>query len=917
MKRGVFTVLFVFVFSLSFCLATNVTVYNSSLVNTNYTTGSIISGFLNFSLKNVPANAIITSNLGGNMSLKEFMAANNQPLSCATFGCNDVYAVASSAASSKSFAYPSQNVFGFKIDSGTNIQVTSINFSLDSDFSLSDRLPLELNFFENYNWFFDEPSLQYDRLLESQSYGCYDVSAPKIMDSEVGSTRYCEKIESLPSSRAYMVGANLVGTGTRIMTMTLRTESDIYGEECTYDASKTNNCTITLEESLSAGNYYVCITAEENNLNNEYLLPKENTGKNCGFYDAPANIGGSDYSIFVKLPKYASSFTLNSQGISEDEFTKMVSAANTYLTDMYGKDCSNGCVLPVKISGVNQNLQVSAIKLKYSAGGTEGGNKFVTNVYSLAATPFLVSVENKNVDLSKLGFELNSSGTKTLVLSIDGTKILEKQITVLLAANIQSLQPLNPPAGIPTEFTLNVSSSSNITSYEWNFGDGTSLVKTLVNHVSHTYVNKTFYTVQVGVTDITGVTARKNFTVISGSPAEVINLTIAAKKIRLQNVADSLKSYPTWQADYIRNLLKLDSIMTELNLLENKRKLISTDSEFIKLALELNNFTVPQGIFMVNEMPTPFLVNSADVDPTPLKKIGGGVGEDDLSGYKEGISQWERENIQGIIVIKRFDVLGDNDQSVFLMNSYSVNLNSISSEESYFIINQGADSITGDGTFDLKETDGFAYLTIEGEAKKTFNFVSSSEDLVFYVSPVVSELPYEAPLGVCNFNTVCEPKLKENYLNCRSDCKPVGKTVYWIFLVILAGLVLYTLLQEWYKRNYEKILFEDRAHLFNLVSYIDNMSSRGIVEGEIRRKLAEQGWTLEKINYAFKKSKGQKLGMYELIPVEKIFSLLRQNQSKKQVKANPTLMPMTPKMVIPQNTNINKAQNPNQNIKRW
>ena len=915
MKRGVFVVLFVFVFSISFCLATEVKIINDSLVDTNYTTGSIISGFLNFSLKNVPANAIITSNFGGNISLKDFMAANEQPLSCAVYGCSDVYNTSSSGATSKSFSYPSQDIFGFKLDSGKNVQIERIGFNLSSDFPSSNEVPLDLNLFEKTSWKFEDASGQFDRFPEARSYGCYDFNAPKAGDSEIGSVRYCEKIDDLPSSKVYMLGANISGTGPRKVIMSLRSENDASGEECNFEANKTNSCVINLTESLPEANYYICITAEDKP--NKYIMSRENAGVNCGFFDSTDQLGSSDFPIFVKLPMYASSSTFNLGAISSDDFKKFVFYANQYLTETYSNDCSSGCVFPVKIVGAKQNLQVSSIDVGYRTN--EAGLTSTNKVYSLSSTPFLVSFENSSVDLSKLGFELNSSGTKNLIISVDGTKILEKTISVLVAPTIKSLQPMNPPAGVPTTFTLNVSSAANITGYEWNFGDGSSSVKTSTNSVSHTYTNKTIYNLQVSVTDSSGVTAKKNFTVVSGNPSDIINLTITAKNIKLDNLVTSLNSYPTWQSDYIKSILNLDTYKSELKRLDDKRKTLVTDTELVGLALELYNLTIPQGIFVVSETPVPFLVNPSDVDPTPLKKLSGGIGGDDISGYKPGIAQWERENIVGVTLIKRFEVLGDDGQSRFLMNLYSVNIESKSSDESYFIINKNIGTLKADGTVELKDSDSFSYLSIPAETKKIFNFVySAGEDLKFYVSPIFSKLPYEnAPIGACNFNLVCEAKLGENYNNCRSDCKPVGKTIYWIILVIIFGLALYTVLQEWYKRNYEKVLFEDRAHLFNLVNYIDNMASRGVVEGEIRRKLAEQEWTSEKINYAFKKSKGQRVGMYELIPVEKILSKLRQNESKKQVRANPSVMPQTPRMIMPQNTNLNKAKNPNSNIKRW
>lgn len=910
MKKEGLVFALVFVLAINLVLSTEVTIFNDSQVTTNYTIGSELTGLLNFSLRNVPANSIITSNFGGNMTLRDFLYLNGQTLACEQFNCTDVYTVPSPVGSlSKTFNYPSQNIFGFRIPEGTNTHISKVQFKATSNFPLSSTIPLELDLFEGAQWQFVETSSNY---RQAPNYGCFDSSASTSGPTSISTTRYCERIDSLPTSKRYKLGANLTGTGSTEMTMSiLRNSAEI--EKCVFDAQTTNNCVLNLTYLLEAGEYLICIHTEDDQ--KLYSFVTENSGNNCGYRGDLSVTSGYDYPLFVQVPDFASAVSLDLVTISSEENNSLVSAAENYITKIYNNDCSNGCVLPIKISGVDQLLEISSVRIDYSTTGMETNT---SEVYSLSSTPLLVNYEGI-VDLSKLGFTLSSVGIKDLVLSVDGTKILEKKISVLAAPQILSLQPQNPPAGVPTEFTVEVSSNFNITGYSWNFGDGSPTQSTTENSITHIYGNRSIYNLQVSVSDSSGVSSSKNFTIVSGSPKEVVNLTIAAKKVKLQNVVDSLKTYPTWQADYIKKLLRADEYMAELNRLDQKRITLALDSDLIKLALELNNLTVPQSVFVVSEFPAPLLISANDVDPAPMRKISGGIGDDDLSGYKESIAQWQMENIFGVMLIKRFEVLRDNGQTNFLLNLYSVNLESSSSDDSYFVTDQGLDVLKTDGTFDFKESGTFSYLEVPAGAKKMFNFISpSEEDLIVYISPVVSDLPYTSvDIGVCNFNTVCEKDLDENYKNCRSDCKPVGRTIYWIFLVIIFGLAIYTFLQVWYKNNYERKLFEDRAHLFNLVNYIDNMLNRGTSEGEIRSKLAQQGWSLEKINYAFKKSKGQKVGMYELVPVEKLLAILRKKESKKEVKANPTLIPGAPRMLMPQHTNLNKAQNPGQNMRRW
>jgi len=80
-------------------------------------------------------------------------------------------------------------------------------------------------------------------------------------------------------------------------------------------------------------------------------------------------------------------------------------------------------------------------------------------------------------------------------------------------------------------------------------------------------------------------------------------------------------------------------------------------------------------------------------------------------------------------------------------------------------------------------------------------------------------------------------------------------------VLIFAAFVSYIILQEWYKRRYERHLFKNRNDLFNLINFISNAQARGMDKKEIEKRLKEFKWSSEQINYAFKKVKGRKTGM--------------------------------------------------------
>jgi L-rhamnose mutarotase len=75
-------------------------------------------------------------------------------------------------------------------------------------------------------------------------------------------------------------------------------------------------------------------------------------------------------------------------------------------------------------------------------------------------------------------------------------------------------------------------------------------------------------------------------------------------------------------------------------------------------------------------------------------------------------------------------------------------------------------------------------------------------------------------------------------------------------------------LQEWYKRNYESYLFKNKNDLFNLIHFMDNAEKQKITKEDMFKKLEEKGWNHEQIEYAYKKYKGLRTGMWE-IPIFK------------------------------------------------
>jgi hypothetical protein len=63
--------------------------------------------------------------------------------------------------------------------------------------------------------------------------------------------------------------------------------------------------------------------------------------------------------------------------------------------------------------------------------------------------------------------------------------------------------------------------------------------------------------------------------------------------------------------------------------------------------------------------------------------------------------------------------------------------------------------------------------------------------------------------------------------------------------------------------------------------YVTNARARGMQDGRIAAELRSQGWSSERVNYIIKKSRGQRTGLYEIIPFGKISAFFRNRKARK------------------------------------
>ncbi|MFH1521607.1 MAG: PKD domain-containing protein, partial [archaeon] len=760
---------------------------------------------------------------------------------------------------------------GFVVN-GKNIVVDSLDFEIESDFTESAKQPLSINFFEEDNWKFSEFS---DSFLP-KNWGCYSLVG--IQGPLIGNSFYCEMI-SIPDSGKLYVGADVSGVDVVDLNMTVYPESGTGASwDCNFDPNSEEGCLIEpdIGEIFSAGNYQVCVGADTLT---GYKINQDDVGDNCGFSYASGPEGSvKDYAIFAQATKYA-----DANFFSSDDFDKedIVSAMNTLITERYEGDCSEGCVLPIEFSGITQNIRIHDVQLVYTRNlEWDSSDK----IYDLNAIPVTVDF-NGILDLGLLGFSV--SKTMEYIVSLNGTELFKEDINILPTPIILLILPLNPPAGVPIEFHAGVNFSGNQSlTYKWDFGDEKTIT-TNVPFASHTYADLRNYTLTLEVSAGGNLTSTKTFNIETISPEMAIDANLILKKNALENVKSSIESFPFWYIGALSKVININFFESELDRLDRARNNSFNEQDFIKIAGELYALNIPTRL-NINSFEVPYLMTELkDINIKSIEIISGTVNGASNNDYAKPILTWQNKNINVNYITKEFGVSFWDGKDSAIFRVYSFEVNSESDEESYFVINRPFSELYFKENIGARKVDDSTIIILEGGSDKSFEFYyESTEPTSFFVSPKLSSIVIEADIDTsCNYNLVCEEEYGENPDNCRSDCKPISRAVIYMILSLVFMLVIYAILQVWYKRRYEKYLFKDDRQLYNLLMYVTNARARGMTDLRIGADLRSKGWSSERVNYIIKKSRGDRTGLYEIIPFEKVSAYFRNRKARKLVAA--------------------------------
>ncbi len=887
MKKSVFILmLFLLIILLVSFTFAEVDFVDMNLVK-EYSPYDIIIGEVNITLSRHDTNSKLSSNLGHSIPLIDFLDNNSDYYDDIHYSCFPSDCIISYLGDSSSDELDleirtyKKDYFGFIVYGDDEVEITDISFDIFSDVQESDSIPLTLKLFEEIDWDFREDSESYGE----ENWGCFDLNMLGSLDSPYIKNEYCEKV-SLTATPSVLAGAELIKSDSgKEVKMEIYNHALVPMGSCSFDPTMEDACKINFSKPFESGDYYICIKPKNEPTN--YRLYSEDFGENCGWYgrgDISKEDSVGDYSSYVRQAKYAKPENVlinkNEQGL-----TKIVESADSFIEDKYGRDCSKGCPLPILVEGLSQNLRISNVEVSYSSNGDYNCDE----VSKLKIEPAKINFEGV-LDLSLTSFNVSSAGKKNFMLFLDDYVLFNEEIVVRPAPVIERVYPPNPPAGIAIDFHADIASDNKIVTYIWNFGDD----KTSVTNepiVSHIYEEMGGYTLILRVTDNKNLTSEKSFPIIAGSPEEVVNVILKNKKNKLNNAKKDVESFETWYQKDLANLLNISFYNDSLIGIENMIKMAVNESEFFDIAVALQELKVASFVILKSSFSRPLVSNMQKIEPEVVSDYNGEDYNDGLEKeYQGAIAQWQIDNLDSTVSENKIAVVYDNEEEEIVMSVYNLNIESDYGDDKYLVISEDFDYLTFSNSKNSPEkSEDSTIILFNDKELKVYFYHLGNKEIDIFVSPDLSELIVSPEVEPCNFNGVCEPNQYETPKNCFNDCKSFENvTVYLLklffmpFLVFLFGILTYTILQEWYKYNYEVHLFNDRKFLFNLLMFIDNARLRGAEDTAIRGELGKKKWTHEQITYALKKASGQRTGMYELVPIGKVYSWFRVKKAKQK-----------------------------------
>ncbi len=828
-----------------------------------YGPGNTLRGWINISLDEEPSNSFFESSGGDIITLLKLLEGDsNFDYDCDISGCNWNYE-ATNEENEKIIDLEEGGfaLVGFKIPSGIVEKITSFSVGILSDAAESEGPQLSIDIRNNgeEEWKAHKASTNFGAVRK----GCYVSPEGK---TGVINRVFCERIE-LPASPRVVIGANLIQaegvTEDVEFQMSIGTFDEVEGK-CDITASESKDYECIAKDGQKdfmihePKNYSVCIqtkaTTDEDD--DKYKINYEES-QPCGFSGSFSGEYSFDFDVFAKPGMYdaVGSFTLDNAELSASgsEIDDVEEYIWDHLSDNYNANCTNGCIIPLRINAiVAQRITISNPSLTYKAGISPT----LENLYDLTETAPKITADMQKLKIDAGEFKVPDAYDTYLISLFDfnGDKIFDEEISVEKVPIINRLLPMETAVNFSTHFKIFVSSEKNLTSYKWEFDDGTNMTTTK-DEVTHTYKEMGQYDLKVTVTDIDGRLSSEIFNVTVGSAEIVVGRILEEKKTSFEQIKAQLENMSSFEKGLVENILQLNNTEVELSKLVALSASASTEEDYRTILEGLLKIDLPLEIFpSTSKSSSIFYPEKSSINPEVLADIAGdSYDSSKKNAYIDAVLAWNMENVD-INLIYNETTAAYATHNEPLLNVFEIDVTKkTGAEGDPYIILKNMTGLTFDGLALIDEKSGYVYFQLIGQSKK-FVFATTENvdfiDLPLFVAPAISELSLSdftwSPLG------------------------DGGKLKRWalfaliVVLLIIIGIIFWVVLQTWYRRKYEDYLFKNKNNLFNLLNWIENAKKRGLNEGEIKNTLKKKGWTSEQLRYATRKHAGKRTGMAEI-----------------------------------------------------
>jgi len=861
------------------CQATlNVGIPAFNLTQFTYSPSQPIEGFLNFSLLNEPANAVINATIsksGFSTITKEMSILDFLTNSSVTFNCSQNCLVSYSASNPQILISEpigvGEKYYGLVVTSNKpNPEILNLTFKISGDNTQGGNVcgesPIRMDLL-------NDGTIDYEFAKPSDDSWCSDLRSSDCFsnptqESELDTTPDCQpdcqrfslnktgKLEVAAKLKFDSSGADPQGNDIEFYVYdengnkkgNCSVEDQFYSE--TYDLASCEMSSLDDEENPTgfyideSKDYFVCVRLS-NTATATYTIQKESDSEVCGFYGFPSTISPpsnsftEDYDIYVRESKFA---PFNGGSIFNEQ-TKigdlgLLEYVNSYIDSRYHGNCTGSCVIPMRfISRISQDITLSELTLKFRPQGqSETTTHYFYSIQSvqpkinltkqvIPLTAFNISAPEEQASNYRIVIKYNQNSLGSILFKVEPVPIIE------------SLFPLTAAPNQPTTFTVvaTPAQGAQIVNYTWNFGDGTEQTTT-VPRISHIYSSGTF-NLLVKATDSLGRIGTKTFIINTSLSKDSLNASYQRKKQLYSNLS-------SLQLDWYRDMIYNDSqINDSLSSIQNQLNSTNPDLNSIKSALDA--LKIPVSVSTSLNVPeSSYVPDIQKINLDYLVDLGAGT-YSDADSTKNAIGLWQDTASFSLGLIVKKIIFDDNSNQE--ISIFTIRANSQDDLYSVFELPSSISPTQVKIKENLEAYPGFS---------NAIGFNSSGSFLATLALPLKTD--------ISSINFYSSPAFSSLPLDNSNGNGGTGKSSS-ILLPIIAGIlviiiIIVILVLIWKNKNQSKSSpnsFENPTDEYNIINYIQSSLSQGKSKPEIEQELLSQGWTKKQIDSAFKNKDNQ------------------------------------------------------------